>query len=193
MEDKKQLKSNPRIERTRARVLEATLELAADSGLQACTFDAVAERSGVARSTLYRHWSNQAELVMEAIDGQEVERVAPDTGNLRDDMLSAMLELGRGLDDSLWGAMVPQLVAAAYIDPEMSDIQRRNAEYHQSIDVEIVERAKGRGEIPADTDSAHAALLFVAPIFYRKVNARQPIDARWISAHVDKTVALLRR
>jgi AcrR family transcriptional regulator len=116
-----QHKSNPRIARTRARVLEATLELAADSGLQACTFDAVSERSGVARSTLYRHWSNQAELVMEAIQSQEVKRVAPNTGNLRDDMLNAMLELGRGLEDSLWGGMVPQLVAAAYIDPEMSN------------------------------------------------------------------------
>lgn len=193
MTDKKQNNINPRIARTRARVLEATLELAADSGLQACTFDAVSERSGVARSTLYRHWSSQAELVMEAIESQEVERVAPDTGNLRDDMFTAMLELGRGLEHSLWGAMVPQLVAAAYIDPEMSDIQRKNAEYHQAIDVEIIERAITRGEIPVDTDSAHAALLFVAPIFYRKVIARQPIDAQWIAAHVDKTVSLLRQ
>ncbi len=193
MVDAKQKKINPRVARTRASALEATLELAADSGMQACTFDAVSERSGVARSTLYRYWSNRYELVMDALEGQSLERVAPDTGNLRDDMLSAMLELRHWLVDSTWGAMVPQLMAAAAIDPDMGAIQERNARYHLGIDSEIIERAKARGEIDTDIDSAHAALLFSAPIFYQKLHARQPIDARWITSHVDKIVALLRR
>ena len=55
MADTKQRRDDPRMARTRARAFEATLELAAESGLHACTFDAVSERSGIARSTLYRH------------------------------------------------------------------------------------------------------------------------------------------
>ena len=191
MTDTRQAGDDPRVTRTRAHALEVTLELAADSGLHACTFDAVSERSGIARSTLYRHWANQSELVMDALTCQQVERVSPDTGSLRDDMLGAMLGLGHALEDSTWGAMLPQLVAAASIDSDMRAIQNEHAEYHQSIDVEIIERAMARGEVAPDTDTAHAALLFHAPIFSRYLQG-QPIDARWITSHVDKTVALLR-
>ena len=194
MTDTKLRRDDPRIARTRARALEATLELAAKSGLHACTFDAVSERSGIARSTLYRHWSNQSELVTDALESQDVdEHVAPDTGSLRDDMLIHMLGLGRQLESSTWGAMVPQLVAAASTDPDMSHILRKGSDYYLSIDAEIIERARERGEVATDIDSTHAALLFSAPIFYRYFLACQPVDGRWITSHVDAIVGLLRQ
>ena len=128
---------------------------------------------------------------MDALKSQVVEHVAPDTGNLRDEMLTAMLGRGHGMEGSTWGAMAPQLVAAAAIDPDMSEIQRRDSEYYLSILVQIIERARKRGEVADETDPIHAALLFSAPIFHQHLFGRQPIDARWITSHVDKTVALL--
>ena len=196
MTDTKQRRDDPRMARTRARAMEATLELAAESGLHACTFDAVSERSGIARSTLYRHWSNQSELVTDALRSQhmdEHEYLAHDTGSLRDDMLVHMLELGRQLEGSTWGAMVPQLVAAASTDPDMSGILRKGSDYYLSIEAKIIERAKERGEVAVDIDSTHAALLFSAPIFYRYYLACQPVDGRWITSHVDAIVGLLRQ
>jgi len=194
MTDTKDWRDDPRVARTRARAFEATLELAADSGLHACTFDAVSERSGIARSTLYRHWSNPSELVTEALLSQDVEEhVDPDTGSLRDDMLILMLGLGREIEGSTWGAMVPQLVAAAATDPEMSDILRTGSDYYLSIMAGIIERAQERGEVATDIDSTHVALLFSAPIFYRYFMARHPVDGRWITSHVDSIVGLLRQ
>ncbi len=191
----KQQSDDPRIARTRARALEVTLELAADCGLHACTFDAVSEHSGIARSTLYRHWSNKAELVVDALNSQELDthHVAPDTGSLRDDMLNALLGLGWELENATWGAMLPQLVAAASTDPDMSAIHREQSEHYMGFFTQIIERAKGRGEVATDIDSSHATVLFVTPIFYRYLLARRPADARWITSHVDKTVALFRQ
>ncbi len=107
-------------------------------------------------------------------------------------MLTAMLELGQSLEHATWGRLVPQLIAAASIEPEMRAIQTRISEYHIGIDAQIIERAKTRGEVAEGVDTAHSALLFSAPIFYRHHYAHQPFDARWITAHVDQTVALLR-
>ena len=183
--------SDPRIERTRASAIEATLELAAESGLHACTFEAISERSGVARSTLYRHWKNHNELVREAVQCQDMERVTFDTGSFRDDMLHVMLGLGRALERSVWGLLTPHMIAAAFTDPEIAEIQTRHAEYHEAIDEQVVERAKERGEIAAEFDSVYVARLFYAPIFYRYLHSRQPIDARWITKHVDNTIRLL--
>jgi len=191
MTSREPAESDPRIERTRASAIEATLELAAESGLHACTFEAISERSGVARSTLYRHWKNQNELVREAIQCQDLERVTLDTGSFRDDMLHVMLGLGRALEHSIWGSLTPQMIAAAFTDPEVAEIQTRHAENHEAIDEQIVERAKQRGEISAELDSAYVARLFYAPIFYRYLHSHQPIDARWITKQVDNTLRLL--
>jgi AcrR family transcriptional regulator len=186
-------RDDPRISRTRARALEVTLKMVAESGLHACTFDAVSEQSGIARSTLYRHWSNKSELVRDALRSQHAEHVGHDTGTLRDDVLNLMLNLGRDLETSTWGALVPHLVAAASTDPELSAVQRNASDHFLSIDVEIIERAKVRGEVAADIDPAHAALLFSAPIFYQYLIARRPADGKWITSHVDDIVALLRQ
>ena len=195
----KQRRDDPRVARTRALALKATLELAAESGLHACTFDAVSERSGIARSTLYRHWSNQSELVMDALVSQDVNHSAHDnhnandTGSLRDDMLVRMLRLGAEIEGSTWGAMIPQLVAAAATDSDMSDMLRKGSDHYLSIFAEVIERAQERGEVATDIDSIHVALLFSAPIFYRSFMARHPVDGRWITAHVDAVVGLLRQ
>ena len=88
--------------------------------------------------------------------------------------------------------MVAQLMAAATIDPDVAQIQEAASEYHTNIDSNIISRAITRGEIPNDIDPQHTALLFSAPIFYRHLFSRQTTDAKWITAHIDKTVALLR-
>ena len=124
-------------------------------------------------------------------DTHEVERPAHDTGSLRDDMLIQMLGLGRALEGSTWGAMVPHLVAAASTDPDMSDILQKGSIYYLRIVAEMIERAQERGEISKDIDPAHVSLLFSAPIFYRYIVARQPVDGRWITSHVDTIVKLL--
>jgi len=89
--------------------------------------------------------------------------------------------------------MVPQLVAAASTNPNMSDILRKGSVYYLGIVAEIVERARERGEVATDIDSTHVALLFSSPIFYRYFMACQPVDGRWITSHVDAIVGLLRQ
>lgn len=182
---------DPRIARTRRSAMQAALELVAEDGIQACSFENVSERSGISRSTLYRHWDDKRQLLKDALEGHTVERIAPDTGTLRDDMLTAMLELGHALGETPWGAMVAQLMAAAEVDPEVAEIQQAAADYHASVDTEIIFRAIKRGELSEDTDAAHTVLLFSAPIFYRHLFYRQSATAKWITAHVDKTVQLL--
>ena len=184
---------DPRVVRTRQHALRAALDLVAESGLQGCTFETVSERCGVARSTLYRHWDNKSELIMDALRSQLVERVSPDTGNLRDDMLTAMLHLGRALQNTAWGSVVAQLMAAARLDPDMARIQQADSEYNTGIDMEIITRAITRGEVADDLDPKHTALLFSAPIFYRHLFDRQSISAKWITAHVDTVAALVTR
>ena len=143
------------------------------------------------RIARYRHWNNKSELLVDAFRSQVIERVAPDTGNLRDDMLTAMLELGQALQNTTWGTMVAQLMAAAAIDPETGRIQQEISDHHVAIDTSIIKRAIERGGIAGDINPEHTALLFSAPILYQHLFSTQGPNANWITTHIDQTTALL--
>ncbi|MBN2623081.1 MAG: helix-turn-helix transcriptional regulator, partial [Acidimicrobiales bacterium] len=51
---------DPRIERSREQILAAAIDLLREVGYGGLTIEAVAARSGVAKSTIYRHWSSKA-------------------------------------------------------------------------------------------------------------------------------------
>src|SRR5690242_20019705 len=47
---------DPRVAQTKQLVLEAAFAVIAESGFAGATVERIAERSGVARSSIYRHW-----------------------------------------------------------------------------------------------------------------------------------------
>jgi TetR/AcrR family transcriptional regulator of autoinduction and epiphytic fitness len=59
---------DPRVERSRRVVREAALAELVESGYGAFAIDAVASRCGVARSTIYRHWSGKLALITDALE-----------------------------------------------------------------------------------------------------------------------------
>ncbi|HMD95700.1 MAG TPA: helix-turn-helix domain-containing protein, partial [Trebonia sp.] len=68
------------------RALAAARELLAERGFEATTIQAVAERSGVHASAIYRRWPSRIELIEEAVfPGLSPLAVQP-TGDLRGDV-----------------------------------------------------------------------------------------------------------
>src|ERR671937_591346 len=73
-------------------ILQATLELLAESGYDQLTIDAVAARARCSKATIYRRWPDKAALVVTAVRrhaGQPA-AAAPETGSLRSDLLAAL-------------------------------------------------------------------------------------------------------
>jgi AcrR family transcriptional regulator len=59
--------ANPRVQRTRDRMLAAARELLAEAGPEELTYSLLAERAGVTRQTLYRHWPARSALLTDLI------------------------------------------------------------------------------------------------------------------------------
>jgi AcrR family transcriptional regulator len=68
---------------TRLRLTEAAIELHGDVGPSRTTLSAVAERAGVERRTLYRHFPNEADLVAACSTHYFTANPWPDLGNWR--------------------------------------------------------------------------------------------------------------
>ena len=80
----------------RARLVDAAYELACDGGYAAVTIDAVCEKAGVARATIYHHFGSKDHLIAEAIlrwgrELQEAMRASPPSkGDLLDRVIATL-------------------------------------------------------------------------------------------------------
>ena len=98
---------DPRVARTRRVVLEATLDLLAESGYGAVTIEAVAARSGVAKSTIYRHWPGRVELILDAFHELKAPVAPPGDGNVRETVIAVLENLARVAIESTWSMCLP--------------------------------------------------------------------------------------
>ncbi|MGE2730942.1 TetR/AcrR family transcriptional regulator [Mycolicibacterium vaccae] len=148
-----------------AAILDAGWDQLVENGYENFTIDAVATRSGSARSVLYRRWPSRRAL-LEAVMRRrgEIDMVqAPDTGSLRGDVIALLTEFNERRSRTL-GAIVALL--GAYFDDAGGSPGELRAQFvpdGPSAMETIVERAVSRGELtsapPARIVSLPADLL----------------------------------
>lgn len=167
---------DPRIERTHALVVEAAAELLAEEGFERITIDGIAERSGVARSTIYRHWPDRAELLGKAFDIVCTTHEAPDLGSLVADLRYKVSQLAYGLTEETWGRMLPSLIGAAEHDDDLKRALLAFNAQRRAEALEVVQRAVDRGEVDGDLDLRGALERFISPFFLRRIMTDEPVD-----------------
>jgi AcrR family transcriptional regulator len=183
---------DPRVVRTRRQVLLAATELLGERGFERLTIDAIAEQSGVARSTIYRHWPSPVELFREAFDALCGASVVPDTGDLHADLLALSMDIRTMLETSPLGLSLPSLVSAAAHDQSLHEATRAFTCERRAVVRRRLEAARERGEVDAYSDLDLAVVRFVGPLFYTALIARDPLDDEFLGANVRAALRELR-
>lgn len=177
---------DPRVERTRQVVVAAASDLLAEAGIAGTTIDAVAERSGVARSTIYRNWPDRADLFAEVFSHVCALPDVPDTGSLVGDFRVLGEHLVHGVQDEAWGRMLGSIVAAADHDDTVRRALVAFGASRRQGAVAIVQRAIDRGEVSVDEDAAgRACERFASGFFFRRLFSRAPLDEAFVSAQIE--------
>src|SRR5690349_24973981 len=85
-------RGRPRSEKAHKAVLDAAAELLLARGPSAVSMDAVAERAGVSKATIYRWWPTKESLALDALftEWSAVSPYSRDTGTLRGDLLALL-------------------------------------------------------------------------------------------------------
>ena len=78
--------ARPRSDEARRKALEAARELIVEKGVVNLTIEDVAARSGVAKTTIYRHWPERTALIVDTVNAMFEHLRTPDTGSLRGDL-----------------------------------------------------------------------------------------------------------
>jgi AcrR family transcriptional regulator len=163
--------------RVRAAVIEALLGELAEHGLAGTTMEGVARRAGVNKTTLYRRWGSREELVLDALLELGERRVPiPDTGSLRDDLLTVAREIVASVSTPEADAVIRAAAADPAQDSKLVARVRQFWTVRYEVLGEIVARAVERGELPEGTDPRPVIDGLLGGIYLRLLVTREPLD-----------------
>lgn len=166
-----------RTAKVRAAVLQATQDELVERGFDGLSMDQVAARAGVGKTTVYRRWGTTARLVTDLMtELAEQSSPPPDTGSIDGDLRANALSVLGAINDPRLGATFQAVIAAATCDEEAATAlrafyTRRIAEW-----AKVVDAAVDRGELPPGTDGPELIRAVSAPLYYRLVVTREPVD-----------------
>jgi AcrR family transcriptional regulator len=181
-------RGRPRSEKARLAILESAAELLLAQGLSAVSMDAVAERAGVSKATIYRWWPTKETLALDALynEWSAARPRARDTGTLRGDLMSLMRPWARLAGSRPYGRVIAALITEARTDPAFAEEYRtRFLEPRRDQARAIFRRAIDRGEIPADTKVEVALDLLWGPLYHRLLHGHAPLNERFVRDVVD--------
>jgi AcrR family transcriptional regulator len=185
-------RGRPRSEETRKAILRATGELLLDQGMSSISMDAVAERAGASKATIYRWWPSKELLALDAVFSEweaDLPDDGPDTGSLPGDLLALVLPWARQIASKPWGRVIAGLLSGVQNDPEFgNEYRRRLLEPRREHAREILARAIQRGEIAADTDIETAVDLIYAPFYHRILHGHAPLTDDFVRTVVNYVV-----
>ena len=181
--------TRPRVEGDREQeILDATLDVLADVGHDRLTMDAVAASARASKATLYRRWSTKTALVIDALISQKQAPSLPDTGSLREDLLSTYCGMG-GLTDARQTAILGSVITAIGRDAEFATAFRRDFIGPKvAMNHELFARATARGEIAEEVDVDLVAPALPGIVLHRLFMLGDPPDAAFITQVVDQII-----
>jgi AcrR family transcriptional regulator len=141
--------TDPRIARSRQKLLDAATALLVEGGPAAVTVDAVSERSGVAKSTLYRHWPSRTDLLVGVMRAHLPVLEAPDLSVGFAPALAALLaRVADTFADPEWASILPALIALQQHQPELTELFEEDRRAHMSVLDEVLRVGVSEGVLP---------------------------------------------
>jgi AcrR family transcriptional regulator len=147
--------------------LHAGLELLEEASFAEITADAIAERAGASKATIYRWWPNKDAVLVEAfLETVAAELPFPDTGDLRED-IRLQLQNFMKLLSGRRGRIFTAFVAAAQSDPEVAEtFQRVWRDPRRRVSMAVLERHRGK-QLRQDADLEMVLDALYGPLYYR--------------------------
>lgn len=177
----------PRDESIDDEIVRCLFELIDQVGLSGVTIEAIAERAGVSKATIYRRWSSKEDLVVDAIAGLVGDVVIPQGDGVREVLLHAIGRLQTHMSTTTAGAVLPWMIGEVALG---SDVGHRYVEAVIKPGREAlaghISQAVGAGELRSDLDVEVAVDMLLGPMIVTKLlgSYRAPRE-NWAEQFID--------
>lgn len=177
MDEGRARRENPRTTRVRRVILDAAVELLVQRGAHEVTATRIAEETGVARTTIYRQWPDQASLLLATIDTI----IAPTydsstTGDVMADLHQALTNLRRRLQVRPVHPIFAGLVDLASRDDDVVEVQQHFIAGLVQPIADVLETACETGMLPADLDCVLTTTSVAGPLLHQALIMRRSIE-----------------
>jgi AcrR family transcriptional regulator len=168
-------------------ILQAALDELTEAGYASLTMDRIATRARTSKAALYRRWPSRADLVIDACTAHGVTKLeAPDTGELRADLLALLRQIAAKLDSPL-GGILRGLLAEMTRDEEFARLVRERIHTAGPTAISVIlARAVERGEVEPRILSSRRALVATDLIRNQFLLYGAPVDDAVIIDIVDE-------
>ena len=146
----------------------------------------VAERADVARTTIYRHWPDQASLLLATIDDFGTPTFEPSMeGDLEVDLRDSVAKLAQRLAARKTRLVFSALATHAH-HSETFAVAQQNFVRHLANPIQMVlEASIERGDLASTCDCEFEASLLAAPILHQHFMLYGELSADLVNAVVD--------
>jgi AcrR family transcriptional regulator len=181
---------DPRIVRTRNAVLHAATDLLVEGGPAAVTMDAVVARSGVAKSTIYRHWSSRDEVLVDVFAHCAPNLEVPDAELPFEGALRAFVSsIVTHFSDPQWARIVPALLMLKSHAHGVEDLEKRLEKNQSDALAAVLKRGIDEGVLRAGLDVDEAVAHLVGPLLFAHLTGSVPLDHAFADRTVDVFLA----
>jgi AcrR family transcriptional regulator len=170
-------------------ILEAAIDVLAETGFDGMTIDMVAARAKAGKATIYRRWPSKADLVLDAVACMKAGEIdfdrLPDTGTLRGDLVAMIRP--RSIEEAERKLRIMAgLFGMISSSPELADAAHAAIiEPRAAVNRMFLRRAIDRGEISPDCDVEMLANLTPAMAAFRLLMEKKPVDADFLISFID--------
>lgn len=170
-------------------IYAAALDELADAGFGRLTMEGIAERAHTGKMSLYRRWSSPQELVLDAMNNALIQSKTntPDTGNLREDLITLLKNITVVMTGPM-GLAMNVIIGERRRHPDLvAAVRSKVIEPHFQI-LQILERSVARGEIDADLITPEVCHAGPSMVIVRNLIQGSPPDDAELAAIVDRVV-----
>jgi AcrR family transcriptional regulator len=173
-------------------ILEAAIDVLAETGYDGMTIDMVAARAKAGKATLYRRWPSKAELVIDAVaclKQTDLDAAAiPDTGTLRGDLVT-MIKTPSIQDSERKLRLMAGLASMISRSPELAETARAAIVAPRiALNRMFLQRAVDRGEISPEIDLDLLATISPSMVTYRALMLGIPANREYLIALIDGVI-----
>jgi AcrR family transcriptional regulator len=170
-------------------VLEAARRLLVEEGADAVTALRVSEETGIARTTIYRHWPDREDLLRDTVAIEETLPSIELTGDTRADLIALLTFMAEQMGKRRGARIMAVALDRAGLRGEAGGHHRAMVSRRLDPIRSVIDAGVASGDLDPSLDVDGAVATLAGPPFFRAVFLRQTPTVEFITGIVDSFLA----